>query len=360
MANFYERLSYSFGNEDWLTEQRALQLTPDDSVICITASGDRPLNLLTSDCKEILAIDANPIQNHLFHLKCAAIAAFDYDDYLAFMGLNEHPNRHDLFQKIAPHLPADSKDYWTKQSKQIAKGVIYQGTIERLLYLASRAIRTLRGPKVDELFCFDDLEKQRAFVQAEWDTPSWKKSIELVLNPVISRLFVKDPGLYLSVDSSFSPGLYIHQRMSAYLNRYLAKKSPLLGLLLKGKVEKEAFSPHLLERGTKRIRSRLNRITCKTGNFIDYLESVDGEKFDRFSVSDVASYLTTADFERLIEAIFKTAKPGARFCMRQFMSGYQLPQKFIPHFKRDHPLEEELQQQDNCFVYRFITGEIIK
>ncbi len=65
MANFFERLSYSFGNEDWLTEQRALQISPNDSVICITASGDRPLNLLTSDCKEILAIDANPIQNHL-------------------------------------------------------------------------------------------------------------------------------------------------------------------------------------------------------------------------------------------------------------------------------------------------------
>ncbi len=293
-------------------------------------------------------------------LKSAAIAEFDYEDYLAFMGIHDHPNRQHLFQKIVDQLPPDTKDYWTKQSKLITNGVIYQGTVERLLFWVSKAIRTLRGSKVDELFAFDDLEQQRAFVNSEWETPSWKKSLELALNPVLSRLFVKDPGLYLSVDSSFSPGLYIHQRLNAYLNRHLAKKSPLLSLLLKGKVEKEAFSPHLLERGTKRIRSRLNRLTSKTANFVDYLESIEEEKFDRFSVSDVASYLTAPDFERLIQAIFKTAKPGARFCMRQFLSGHQLPKPFLPHFKRDHGLEEELQKQDNCFVYRFITGEIIK
>jgi S-adenosylmethionine-diacylglycerol 3-amino-3-carboxypropyl transferase len=61
MANFYSRLSYSFGNEDWLTEHKALQIQPTDSVLCVTASGDRPLNLLTKELKALVAVDANPL-----------------------------------------------------------------------------------------------------------------------------------------------------------------------------------------------------------------------------------------------------------------------------------------------------------
>lgn len=360
MANFYERLSYSFGNEDWATEQKALQIKPADSVICVTASGDRPLNLLTSNCKELLSIDANPIQNHLLSLKAAAIQTLPYSDYLFFLGVLEHPDREKLFQQIACKLDRAAQDYWTRRKKMVQRGVLYQGTIERFLYWLSKAVQALRGEKANQLLSFDDLEKQKAFVETEWESPAWKSSFELALNPFLSRFFVKDPGLYLSVDSSISPGLYIHGRLNSYLNCHLAKKSPLLSLLLKGRVEKEAFPPYLLEDGTAHIRSRLNRLTVKTANFVDYLESVKKEKFDCFSVSDVASYLTAPDFERLIQGIFQTAKPGARFCMRQFLSGHQIPKKFLPHFKRNHELEDELQKQDNCFVYRFITGEIVK
>ena len=360
MANFYERLSYSFGNEDWVTEQKALKIQPTDSVICVTASGDRPLNLLTSNCKELLSIDANPIQNYLLNLKVAAIQHFDYSDYLFFLGALEHPNRLELFEQLSSRLNGASKDYWTRQKRMIQKGVLYQGTIERMLFWVSRAVQTLRREKAEQLLSFDDLEAQRTYVNTEWESASWKNSFDFALNPFLSRLFVKDPGLYLIVDSSISPGLYIHQRLNAYLNNHLAKKSPLLSLLLTGKVGKEAYSPYLQKEGTAQIRSRLDRLSVKTGNIVDYLESVKGEKFDCFSISDVASYLTPPDFARLIEGIYKTAKPGARFCMRQFLSGQQIPQKYLPHFKRDHALEDELQKQDNCFVYRFITGEIIK
>ena len=69
MAKFFKRLSYSIGNEDWETEREALSIQADDKVLCITASGDRPLNLLMNECREIVSIDANPVQNYLLELK---------------------------------------------------------------------------------------------------------------------------------------------------------------------------------------------------------------------------------------------------------------------------------------------------
>ena len=82
---FYQRLSYSFGNEDPITEQRALKIQPTDTVVCVTASGDRPLNLLVDDCKKIYSIDINPIQNHLLELKKHAMKELDFEDYLSLV-----------------------------------------------------------------------------------------------------------------------------------------------------------------------------------------------------------------------------------------------------------------------------------
>ncbi len=69
MTTFFSRLSYTWGNEDWNTEREALQIGSQDTVLCITASGDRPLNLLVDDCHRMVAIDANQQQNYLLHLR---------------------------------------------------------------------------------------------------------------------------------------------------------------------------------------------------------------------------------------------------------------------------------------------------
>ena len=54
----------------------------------------------------------------------------------------------------------------------------------------------------------------------------------------------------------------------------------------------------------------------------------------------------------------KSAKPGARFCLRQFMSAYDIPDDLQPYFTRDTSLEKHLECMDNCFIYRFYVGTI--
>ena len=97
--DFYNRLNYSLGNEDWCVEEQALRVNPGDRVICVTASGDRPLHLLLSDCKEVCAIDMNPVQNYLLELKIAALKALDYEEYLGFLGCHDTPHRYAIFTK---------------------------------------------------------------------------------------------------------------------------------------------------------------------------------------------------------------------------------------------------------------------
>jgi len=361
MSNFFSRLSYSFGNEDWITESKALKIKRGDRVLCITASGDRPFHLLLDDCRELVAIDINPIQNHLLSLKCAAMRRLDYENYLSFLGAQSGGNRIATLNKLTPDMPQEAAHFWQKNHIPVAKGVLYQGAVEKFSYQASRAINFFRGKKVDYLFGINDINKQKDFVKRHWDTFIWRRSFDIILHPLFTRLVVRDPGLYNHIKPSLHISSYIYQSMHACLNRCLAKENALISLILKGDVSKDAYPAYLTEKGHRIIRKRLDRITrVVTMDLIHYLEGCPDESFDCFSLSDVASYITQQDFVKLMNAVYRTAKPGARFSIRQFMSHHKIPEAIAPYFQRDKRLEKQLEIEDRCFLYRFMTGTIIK
>lgn len=359
MSNFFSRLSYSLGNEDWQTEQDALQIQPTDKILCITASGDRPLNLLMKECQEIVSMDANPIQNYLLDLKMAAMQSFTHAEYLSFLGAEENNHRLEDFKRLIPLLKKETTEFWLNHQKMIVKGVLYQGAIERLTKVVSRVMGILRRKKIKKLFSFTDLEAQKQYVREHWDKKWWKKLFELVLNPSISPLVIEDPGL-VNVSSTIKPGTYIYERSIDSLDRCLANQNPLFSLIFLGRVPQAAFSPYLTLSGTKIIKKRLNNLTIQTGEVVEYLESLQEPTFDCFSLSDIASYMDHAHFVRLLNAIYKTAKPGARFCIRQFLSSHQIPEELQPFFERNLALEKNLENEDKCFIYRFLTGKIQK
>ncbi len=357
MGNFYTRLSYSFGNEDWKTEQQALQIKPTHRVLCVTASGDRPLNLLSVPCKEIVTIDANPIQNALFDLKVAALKSFDYDEYLAFLGLNPMKKRLNHYDKIRKHLSHSSDQLWQQHRSKIQKGVLFEGAIEKMAKFTSTIARTCRKKKIEKLFSFDDLNEQIAFVKKEFDTRSWQ-AIFTFVHPF--RRFLKDPGLYEYVDSNIHVGKFLHFRINRYLNQALAKESVLMSLILKGNLDRKHLPPYLSEKYVPIIKKQLDRICFETIDLISYLERAPDNSFDCFSMSDVASYIPKAVFERMVTSLVRVAKPGSRFCIRQFLTNYTIPKHLEKFFKRDKKLETKLEHEDNCLVYHFIVGEVVK
>lgn len=360
MANFYSRLSYSFGNEDWNTEHRALRIQPQDCILCVTASGDRPLNLMTTDFKEMVTVDANPLQNALFDLKRVALSKLSFSDYMAFIGVKPSTGRKKTYAKLVEDLDPMANALWELLPKKIEKGVLYEGSVEKLLKVASVVIKTLRGKKIDALFAIDNLEQQKEFVATHWQTPLWKKTFQLALHPLVTRTFFKDPGLYEHIDPTIHVGNQIYERLDHYLNKNLAKESALLSMILTGRVDPRYFPPYLTEKGVAKIKKQVHKARFYTDDLVTFIEKTDRDSFDCFSISDVASYLNRDHFNRLVEGIYNCAKPDARFCMRQFLSNHQIPSHLAPYFKRDTALEQQLKDDDRCFVYSFMAGTIVK
>lgn len=358
--DFYKRLNYSLGNEDWSVEEQALRVAPGDRVVCVTASGDRSLHLLMTECAEIISIDMNKIQNCLLDLKVAAIAQLDFEKYLAFLGCESTPHRQAIYNELKPHLSPDSIAYWDANKKMIERGIVYQGMTERLTNVGSKFFKLLRHKKIEKLLSFTNLEEQRQYVAKTWDTYFLKQVFAVLLNSNFLKYVLNDPGLNSYVDSSISPGKYIYQGMQRYLQNNLARKSPLLQLVINGRILPDAYFPYLTFNGYNKIRRNMNRLTYRTDNIIEYLTNHAPNQIDCFSMSDIASYMPQMIFEKLLQGIHNAAKPGARFCLREFMSKRNIPADLKSNFQRHTELENKLENEESNFVYRFFAGEVQK
>ena len=355
---FFRTLNYSSVNEDWRTELAALKLREGGNALCVTGSGDRPLNLLAAVPTHLVAIDRNPAQNHLLKLKIAALRRLAFDEFAGFLGLSpaEPRWRLQVLDRLAPSLPADTLAFWTAHDRSIARGVLYQGRFERHFKRIAMLIRCLRPRAIEELFAFTDLEAQCRFIRERWDIPSWRLAYRLILCPLASRMFFRDPAYYAHVGVRVGDTLF--ERMQRALQRNLARDNFMISLVLRGKLSPSDLPPYLTPEGGARIRERLRLLDVVDADVVDYLDDAARGTFTHFSLSDVPSYMAEPDFHRLASAVARCATPGARVVIRQFLTRYDLPASLAGCIDRESRLEARLADQDRSIGYEFIVGVV--
>lgn len=355
---FSATLNYTACNEDWNSELTALELNSSDDVLCITASGDRTLHTLLGNPARVVTIDANPLQNRLYELKAEAIRFLDYDAFAAFIGLTPATDRLRVFDSLRSRSKAAGKPQLDIPREMIEAGILYEGRWERYYRSLTKFPRYCRPGVIETLFEFDDLDRQRRYVETVWDRRWWRQLSVLSSHPLLSRYFFGDPGLSENVDPSIGQvGGYIYDRMKHIMTVALARKNFMLSLLFRG--EFRDCPPDYLRVGHfDALRARVDRVEVVTADVIEYMKSQPEGSFSKFSFSDMASHLTPAQFRVLLEQMIRTARPGARFCIRQFLSRYTIPEDLRRFIRREAPVESALRDNDLSFVYDFCVGSI--
>ena len=359
MSRFGSTLNYSSVNEDWRTEARALAVGPGDRVLAITGGG-RPLDLLLPGPERVVAIDAVPAQSALLELEAAAMRSLAYDSYAAFLGLTPatRAERRQVLDNLLAGLGTEARAFWSAHRRMVERGVLFQGRWERFFRLGSMVGRLVRPGKIRQLFAFEDLEAQRAFVREHWDTAAWSWLHDAFLSRVVLLSVLGDPAFHAHV--AVRPGRFVRERMKESLLSVLARENFMVSLTLRGRLAALDLPPRLTPEGVAAIRERLERLEIVTGDVIAHLEEVAPGTYTRFSLSDVPSYLSQKDFERLLDALARAGAPGARFCIRLFLSRPRFPERHAAVLVREPDLERRLAKEDHAFAYDFIVGRLAR
>lgn len=359
MPQFLSQLNYSLCNEDCRTEHEALRLGSGDRIVCVTAGGDRPLHLLLADVGEVVSVDANASHHQLLMLKKIALKELSYDQYAGFLGVIPMKNRLEVWKQIEEKFPEESREFWRLRLYMIHKGVLYQGKIEKWCSRVSKLAKFFLGKNIEQLFYFRHIDEQNEFLST-WNMKGLKKLWKIGLHPLLAHFFIGDPLLYRPLENGVKPSDYLFDRFQEYLKRHLVKDSHLLSVALLGKAGKDNLPPYLSRLGVALIRSRIDRLSYENKDILSYLKTQPDASVDAFSLSSTASYLDKEQFHELMKEMVRTAKHGARFCLREFLSKHEIPEDLQFSIVRDDHLEKKLEEEDRSFVYNFLVGTIRK
>lgn len=350
--SFFEKLNFASSNEDGLSELKAL--AGARRIVCLTGSGTRPLDLLTSDADEIIALDLNPMQNALLALKMEAIRELDHVAYLQFLGLMPSEGRADTYARLRPSLAPHVAQIWDRNLKLIRAGIWYSGLWERVLRFGALGVRLVRGRSIGRLFAAADLEEQAHIWQEAFDDRLWRGSIRLLGRRWVWSKVIGEPG----GDFLPSPDVVEARLAGAFRQAsktFLFRESDFASLILRGRhVPDQALPVHMEACNHERIRQRLERLHIVEGGLTTMAEcGVKG--VDGFSLSDFGSYCDAVAYAACWQGVLKVSVPGARFCERVFMNNLPLPFDTI---RVEQSLSESLEVSDRAIIYKFRAGTI--
>ena len=90
----------------------------------------------------------------------------------------------------------------------------------------------------------------------------------------------------------------------------------------------------------------------------DFLERAPDDAFDGYSLSDISGWTSVAEFDRILDQVVRSARPGARLCYRNFFTKRAIPPRLHDRIETLDRVAGDLEQRDLSFAYTFQVGEV--
>ena len=350
-------LVYNTCWEDPAVDRRALNLTPDDSVLVITSAGCNALDYALTGVQRVHAVDANPRQSALLELKLAGVHRLEYEDFFRFFGEGRHDNAQKIYRSaLRAGLSPFAREFWDRRINWFCdhnpSTSFYfhglSGVVARAFraYLAMRpALR--RG--VQALLETHNLKEQRDVFDTRVNPYLWSGGLNWVLSQNVTMSMLGVPAAQKhEVERQHEGGVAGFVRESIeYVFRDLPLRSNYFWrLYLRGRYDNECCPEYLKADNFTALKAGLAaRIEVHTCTVTEFLRLTNAP-ITRFVLLDHMDWMSTVQPTALREewqAILARAASGARIILR---SAHRRP-AYLDQLRLDgRPLREILKFHD--------------
>jgi S-adenosylmethionine-diacylglycerol 3-amino-3-carboxypropyl transferase len=362
-AVWRHNLVYNQCWEDPAVDRQALDLQPSDRVLVITSAGCNALDYALTGA-EVLAVDANPLQNHLLELKRAGIRALSFDAFFALFGEGGSPDCVDIYRALRPELPDAAREFWDRQIRlfhpnpALGRSFYFRGTAG--LFALAMKVWIDHGARVrhalDRILDAEGLEQQLRLYHAEVRGPLLGDLfLRLVGSPsILSLLGVPDPQRRMV---HAHPGGFAGFLRSC-LDRVMAlcplRDNYFWRVYVTGRYSSESCPEYLKRDNFQRLKAGLvDRVQTFDGTVTECLAAAR-RPFTAFVLLDHMDWLARHPSALLQEwtRIFAAATPTARIIFRSGGPDASfLPREVRTHLSFDAALAKRLHLQDRVGTY---------
>jgi S-adenosylmethionine-diacylglycerol 3-amino-3-carboxypropyl transferase len=357
-----ENLLFGMSWEDPSSDRRALAIEHGNTVTTISSGGCNTLTLLLDNPAKIYAVDINASQSYLLELKIAAVRHLEYEELLAFLGLEPSENRIRVFESLAGDLTKGALAYWTSKADAVQHGVVHTGRYECFIAKFIRFLGVVQGKsRIENFFRCESIEDQSAYFEKVWNTFQWRLLFKLAFNKrmLATRGLTADYFKFDDGSSSFAESFFRRSRhamceIPIATNYFLAQY--LRGRYWSG----DAVPDYLRKKNLSIVRERLNRIEVITCDAQGWFGKQPDSSIDAFSLSNICELMSHDETGRLFSEVARTARIGARICFRNLIVPRGVPEELSAKIELQEELSTELLAHDRSFVYSRVHGYVVR
>jgi S-adenosylmethionine-diacylglycerol 3-amino-3-carboxypropyl transferase len=334
--------------------------------VVVSSGGCTALSLLAAGAGHVTAVDLNASQNHLVELKVAALRWLTMPEIMSFFGVarGTHERRVRTYRTIRPHLSERAAEFWDTHEGLLGRGALACGVSEQFISVVVKVVKLFihSRRKIERLLSLETLEEQREFFDREWNTRRWRLLFPALLNRwTFNRAY--DPAFFRGVDNpSFAD--HFRRLVEHALCDVPVRNNYFLHQMLLGTYPNrvpDGVPPYLERTQREVLRARLDRLELVDSGYGEYLATREESSIDALALSNICEWLDQAGIDQLFEQVVRVAKPGARFCFRNFVGHTEIPERF-----RDVIVEDEeagrraILGDRSCLQARIVICRIVK
>lgn len=353
------RYAQAWEDADVLLE--ALAVRPGDTCLSIASAGDNTLALLTKNPRRVMAIDLSGAQLACLELRVAAYRALSHPELLELMGSRPSTRRRDLYARCRPALGHRSRTFWDQRAHDIQRGIGGAGKLERYFALFRRVVLPLvhRRATVRELLRPKSFDDRVRFYDEQWNTWRWRLLFRVFFSRAVMGRLGRDPGLFRYVNGPFAESVL--ERTKHAMTVLDPAANPYAHWILTG-THGQTLPCALRPEHFETIRANLDRLEwCRTSleEFIfgELSKGSGARQFDRFNLSNVFEYISPASHERLLAALVRCSRPGARLVYWNLRVERHRPDHLAGRLRSLDALANALHASDRAFFYTALRVE---
>lgn len=321
-------LIYNTCWEDPRLDRAMLELRPGSRVVMITSAGCNALDYLLDDPAEIHAVDLNPRQNALLHLKMALLQHGDHAELFRVFGHGVRREFSGLLERVAWRMPDFAARYWREkhyyfEPSPFSPSFYYRGASGQVAWVVLRSLLKMNpqvGGLLRDLLDAGSLPEQARLYAllrpALWNAfNSW-----LVGQPLtMAMLGVPRPQILLIRDQ-FPGGIagYIQHKMEQVFTRLPLADNYFWRVYATGRYHPACCPNYLKPEHQDDLKARVGRITTHNSSLSDFLLRHPGS-YSHFVLLDHQDWLASHAAPALRhewDLILANSRPGTRILMR--------------------------------------------
>lgn len=356
-------LIYNVCWEDPRIDRQLLQLNSDSKVVVLTSAGCNTLDYLLDSPAEIHAVDVNPRQNALLHLKLALIERDDFEDLFAMFGTGSHQRCREVYAALRQRLPVYAQVFWDDKihyfdSASNKRSFYYYSTAGAIAWVLTRYLLRSgdRARYLLDLLDAQTLEEQRALYQ-QVEPMLWDRfSAWLIQQPMtLAMVGVPRPQLQL-IQQQYEQGIlgYVSRQLKHVLTEVLIRDNYFWRVYLSGSYTRDCCPNYLKEDNFDRLRANIGRVRTYNSTVSGFLKANAGE-YSHFVLLDHQDWLAWHDPKALQEEwrlLLANSRPGSKILMRSAAPDIGFLPKAVKSSLRFFPqLTETLHRQDRVGTY---------